>query len=647
MNSHRKFSKFAVLLTLSMFVLFFHISPISAAEYDSFDSMDVHPESDRWTTANDGFTASIDHGRLKCTDTGDGTDDEYTITRDIRDLDGRVKVRFYLETDTSTGQASDRFFIILQESAVTNGVGLDVQTIKDTSTLARIFYYDTAAGYESKSVTIKPDNWYRLYLDYSVPESIIRFRVYFDNGTEVFDHSWYDIGTDYPEFFANNNLELEIQTSVTTNAKTITSYVDYVDAPFDERDWRHTYEDTDSDWLSKETWEFIRIQDDITLPAQYQAWQLNVPNLDRVKGIMAIAPNDADNFDATDYVFVEFRVYCIDANDGDAHIALRFRVEFHKSVVPLKEAVFTIAVDGAVVYTATHTATGDIVAMQFIVGAKDDRSLLTYEVLGKYDTTDEEQYELWVGDVAVSDVATDPSQEFMFEIRYEVDVTGNNLVLDAFIDDWEVVSNGFWAALAVIGIGFALLGLLAIVDAATGGAVGGFFQPLFDMWDGLLYNVGRILQPIIDFLQSFIVDIFEFLFTLAQDVVDFIIEAGFWLWDLGNLPDVLQWVDWGLTGIGQFVDGGISWIQTATVQLQEIWTLGSIIGVVFFFILPLLASSSVGLYLERMFSSMMFDITFGFSPLNIIPRIPAVAVWLVILQLDILDGTAFGGFLSW
>ena len=243
---------FLLFSTSLIFLLLISVTPILAAEEKNIDSFNVHP-ANRYTETNEGMAVTVDNGRLKVTDTGDGSVDYYTIERDIRDLSGTVEIRFLLEHNTASPDSNDRMFFMLRGDATANSMYFDVRSIGTSGSDSKLVYYDTGAGTETldfpSSEDLQVDTWYRLRIDYDVLESSIRWRCYYQNDSKVFDYDWFDVGSDFPEFFTNTELQIVIKTSHKTNTKILTSYIDYITAPFKERTWVQTDIPTDPQYL--------------------------------------------------------------------------------------------------------------------------------------------------------------------------------------------------------------------------------------------------------------------------------------------------------------------------------------------------------------------------------------------------------------
>jgi hypothetical protein len=645
MKKNHKFS-LAIVVNLLCVIVFFHLSPISAAEFENIDSFDVHPDSGRWDVTNAGIgSVTVDDSTLIMVDTGDGTTDTITLERGLRAFDGSVTYRFWV--DSSGTGVTDSLRLGLSSGSDT--LYLDVRPISSDSVGAVIIYEDHLGGTESKSLgadKLAPETWYILRIDYDLFQSEIRLRLYFDNQTRVSSHHWYDVNAqDYPALFGKTEINAYIHMKTWASAVTTTTKIDYVNAPFKEREWKHTTVAGDADWTVDETFEAVEFQD--TIAAEYNMWQLNVPYLDLVSGMLRVSLDDHAVLDNLDGAHMEVNVYCVDANDGDLHNAFAATIDIYRSGANFYNAL-SVKIDSVTVESEIRNdANIDDLWLSFALATREDRSIYGVHVYWGWDVTDQTASENFVYDHPVASVADSPSQEWVIEFEYYV-----NMAADTegkmWVESFQEIHRESMRE----------MNIQDAIDKQPDHYYSNAWNPFEGIQralDEFIMALGNILanawngiiQPIITILQTFISDLFDFLFSLASDVLEFMIDVAFYWWDAANAPDVLAWLEWGLIGITQAASGGLVWIQSAVDQLQNIWDLGSIIGVLFFFALPLFASPTIGLYLERMFHYMAFDVTFGFSPLNIIPQVPAVALWLIIMQFNILDGTAFAGFLTW
>lgn len=652
----RKSKLLSLVCVTLLFLTIFHIGnspilPLSAetkSEESNTDTFDVHP-ANRWSELSGGVSASVDGSLLVLSDTGDGSSDYYAIRRELRDLEGTVWTRFMYETNSDDTHESDQIVIEFRADSATD-FQLRIDNIKDQENdTTKLIYWDVDSGSQTKTLAdseeLWDDYWYKVRFDYDYLHSTFRFRAYFDNNTEVFDYIWQQIGSITPIGFERpSQLGIRIIHYTRTSSKVLTSYWDYVEAPFKDREWVKTDDPTDTDWIV----EAVDRAEGDAVSSDTMKWELTIPYLDSYAGTLFIDVNDT--LEAGEFAYILAAVHGVTASTG-AQVLLIYAALMVENIGGTGDKTHgylayspSDTVHQEYKVTQDHSTANPRLGFSFVT--QDSRSVIEGKISfwADYQSGNEDNYQ----DSSYTYSAGTDYNEFVVSLKYAVGNldSGEYFILGA--DGLSIVERQVFGnrGQPLPGTGGGLLGQLSL---------DWFLLPF--TWLGNLLNtaikgLGEFLEDPLGAIENsigaLIVDFFDLLWTLGSDLADFLIDDLFFplLWDSWGGPDILAWVEWGLTGIILFLEGGLEWVQDVTTQLQTIWGLLSLIGLIVFFGFPLFYASSIGIYLDKMFDYMGFDITFGLLS-SLLPRIPAVLVWLVVLQVDILDGTALGGFLTW
>lgn len=662
-----------VLVLITVFVV--HFSPISAAEERNVDSFDVHPEN-RWEITDTSFSSSVENSYLRMYDTGDGTKDYYKMDRELRDPEGTIELRVKIEIEAGQTTTGNGYYIHLGNPAdSTARIYLHLLGWDDAGTPDNVIFVYYKDDDTTESYTVPSGNkptegyWYTYRIKYNLLKSEFEIRCTFDNGTRLFNIEWQDAEEfEVPSLFGvTSHLSFSFWTRSEDSGIDVTTYLDYVDAQFKERSWVHNTVPSDANYLLDSVYA-AQVEDACD---EISTYRLTVPALDSVSGDMNIYTTDHLST-VGDYLAMSLIIYSVNATDGtlDEEVGVWIAQD---SATGAHEVTAQIT-DNNVIKEDIDVGTAYYelpIAAHFSINLQDSRDTFIVRVTFKANAT----YTFAL--VYTSSITAGNSDEFVIEIKYDVALTqdvesslyfGDISVVDrsamldtgGFIDGFDPQffetigkTGGDWDPLA------ALIRWLGGLLAAAFRTVGDLIIIAVEALQPIITAVQTAVDGLVAYIQAIGADVIDYLITVAGDVLEALIDAAvvltdaiteaFFLifWDSWSGPDLLQWIDWGLTGIIQAVDGGLEWVIDFTAQLQSVWDLGTILGLIFFFGIPLLASPTIGLYLDNMFSAMVFDITFGVSPFGVIPRIPAVAIWLVVLQLNVLDGTAFGGFLTW
>ena len=663
-----------------------------SAEDETIDSFDIHPRN-RWDITDTRFDyITCADSLLNLTEVGDYIADSISLKRKLAKDDDKIEIRFKFESNATTTFTANGLKIGLYPS-VTEWVWLDITNINSTDAKTTLTYRAiNAASQElvlSGDEKLKPDYWYLLKLDYDFLRSKIKFKVYFENNTKVFDYDWQDISEYMPAIFNSPKVWAYLQVSGIGDGDwnpTTTVLFDYVKAPFAENIWEQSTVGSDTDWLQEQPLG-VRVQDDIL--GEYSIWDLTVPRLDVVSGTMF---NGGAIFTSVNDVeaSISIAILGVDANDGDLHEVGRIKLRKQYGGTAMN---FSITKGGSIsIDEYLHGTIAFTPRAEFSLSLIDERSLL--EIKGRCwpDHTDEDSFSDVFGVIDVADYVDDPSTEFVIRTSYYCDFTA----------DIEFSMN-------FEEFGFVARDIFADIGRAIGNLITGFFEfifvGLFRFLAGIFRIIGELIIAAVNALQPFLTiisDAIDTLWTIADEIAGWAsgiltdifnefanIGEHIWTWFEGIISDVadwmydilelvipallgfletivtglleLAWVLWygmwaavGLegifeigdvlfTGIAQFITGLPTLINDWMSFLVALWYLISVFGVIVFFGFPL-KEATIGGYIDCMFDYMAFDLTFGISAAGFGGRVPAVAIWFLFVIATVLSNTLFVGF---
>lgn len=670
-----------------------HSSVVLASEEENIDSMDVFP-SNRWAVTDGYSDVSVTNGLLNLTDIGDGSTDLFFMIRDIRDLDGNIEVRFKVNSNESTAGSSDVFLIQLFSAAGDCYFWLD--GIDSTAIRARIRLEDVDGNLDSFSLTGDEvpiiDEWYRLRIDYNILKSVLRYRLYFDNGSKLFDYNSYDVTNDDLIIFSSTSLGLRIQAHSNTVGILRTDLVDYVKAPFKEREW--SLDNAGVGFLA-DAWNGAHAEDNID---EGSIWSLTIPFLDSVAGQLTGDCLDSTALAAGEGMDIYFRIWTVDYDDGTLFEAVEVHLRMEEQIAPIVAFGVQCVVEMDSVQLMSQTQAiddGSIPTIDFSFSTTEDRSRIIGHVKFTPSIASPLFYFEQMFSVDLSDVSVDYSSEFILSTHYTMDFDGDT-EFSGSLKGFRVLERGIWSdwAMAIAKEAEAAPGatidFFATIFRWLGNLIGSIFAVVGDLITGAITAmqgvldvaigavqtaveavttaIGLLAEQIITVLQDALDDIIGVLLTLASDLADLLfavidllldlildivdelwaILVGmiFFVWDALNLPDILSVFDLLLVGFGQAIAGFGQFVTDINALIGNIFTISVTGGLFVFFFLPITISPTIGQWIEKVFQFLAFDITFGVSPWGIIPRIPAGAVWLaIVIGSGVLSGSVLGGFL--
>lgn len=564
---------------------------VGSSSEENVDSFDVHP-ANRWTVASEGWAnAVISDGVLNLTDVGDSTADYYRLSRDLRDLDGDVQVRFKFDVNDTSVDSTDMFGVQLRGSGTTQDIEMKVYSIEDSDYSATVLrFHDVDANVRTKYLAgtkkLYDNEWYRLRIDYDLLQSKCRFRIYFDNGSRLFDYDMLDVSTVYrPALFAESVVSLSFFTRIKTTDIKLSTYIDYVNAPFKERSWNNYDPPSDSDWITN-SWDSSIVRDDVNDKSN---WRLTVPNLDVITGVVTAGFDDPASMIEGDSATIDFMVHGVEQDTGVLDDL------FYVTIGHVENSGDKIVVEvvlGGVTLCSDYVLGITQPMVKFSVSTREDRSEIVAQVRVWLDRTNETVYEDYYGAISVSDEISNPCQEFVLETVVICVFTGN-IEWKSLIGDVDLITQNIFEAIGgfvegiiggvqgiagggidffqslfkwladIIGIAFEIVGdaIIVALGAVTVavGSIEGWLVTLGETIGSIIADIeewlGNIITNFIDGAAEFIEAIFDGLLLILTTIVDLVTRFVFFIWDAVGLPDILAIINAFLTSIIDVITG--------------------------------------------------------------------------------------------
>lgn len=567
------------------------------------DRFSVHPKQ-RWTTYTvTQMTDVIDNGIFKVSDVGDDTVDSFEMERKLSKTDSKVEIKFKLDTNGTMTHTYDKFQIMLIGETQSNYIMLKVSDFNDSDyyTTEILFTASDAGSGKNKTMSgderIYDNEWYILKISYDLFESETKFRLSFMNGTKVFDYYWYELRTEdwTPSLFTEMKTGLTIRGWCRTGGQQIIYRIDYINAPFKERDWKQTIDGSasDADWLSESPLGVL-VQDDLS--AEDSEWQIVVPELDSVSGTMF---HGGGFFDSGDSSYFSVVLYGMDGDDGDMHKVAEVRLNKQYSG-PSGVNFSLLDGNGNVEDEYTHGTIAYTPKTEFSISLVEDRSIV--EISGRcwQDHADEDAFGDVYASIDVSDHVDDPSSEFVvrtyyysnfdydfeFVMKFEefgwlerniFEDIGRGLGLELLFllagifpalfrflaSIFKVVGDAIILAIEALEPFFSVIRdavkdleeFLTAIGTAIGEIADDIWASIGDALDFIIDAIEAILDELILIIGDILNEVFIVLGTLISVIVEFIADIIFWIWAELGLPDVLAIIDLFLTPVFTIVTG--------------------------------------------------------------------------------------------
>ena len=592
-----------------------------SSEEENIDSFDIHPIN-RWTANNEGVTAAVSEGLFNLTDTGDATQDSYSLIRGLRDLDGGIEIRFQFSTTISSSSWRDAMLFYLRGDSDTYLL-IGIEDIKnDAASEAYIRYRDINGDLQNIIMTgdekLWEEIWYTYKIDYDILKSEFRVRCYFDNGSKVYDYSFSDFSVSdskRPALFTATSLELFYLDTFYQNGAVRKDYVDYIKAPFKEREWTTISESSDPQWIEK-NWNLAYAEDEVT--SEVCRYSLVVPYLDVFSGTLLAQSVDDDNFASIHGGLYSVYLYGVDADDGDKHeiVGVTNGIYDQGSGDGTFQSIETGANFGTseYLYTTAYDGTQQP-KIDFTFGIYNDRSDVSLKIRCFPDAAIDTVYQDYVWSDSIS-----YSQEFIIETYYWINIdAGEDITLsitgasvierDIFSDiaDWvggvvEDVTGGgtdiftaiFRWIVSVITdflafmldiltgalslINQAIVAMQGVLEAAIN-AIKGVLDNIKTVIDTISTNIGTLLTE----LQGLAAAVATALWDGVEVALAFIFDAIDEIWDalILILDDIIAQLILLAEDVADFVFALIEFLVVLLLTIvEELWTI--LEGIAFF-----------------------------------------------------------------
>jgi hypothetical protein len=462
------------------------------------------------------------------------------------------------------------------------GVGVADFTYRDINGVSRTL---RQANIDPSKVPVF-DTWYIIRFDYDLLKSEFRWRLFNDNGSKLIDIEWQDISTETPELFSETEIKFVITGKSFTSGVYVEHLIDYVKAPFKEREWNNF--DVGGAQFITQTPVGVVCEDNIDDASQFR---LTVPYLDAFSGTMLISTTDSSAMVDNEYMLMTMTVFAVDADDGGLHEAVQINYRYEEQMAPFTGPGYSIIikVDGVQVFnTAWAEDEDEYNSCYFNVYSREDRSKLFVSMTY---ASSADVHNSFIGDVAISDVADDPSQEFVLSMYYEVDFDSDIEMTGALTDiqiierdivkdfvGWvgsvaddvgKSLNSGFdwflsifrWLASAIINVLNFMLDVLLAGLVAIGTVI-----------DTISTNIGTLITE----LQGLADDIATSIWTGIETTLDFLFDAidGIWTALIAILDDILAQLLILAEDVAVFVFAAIEFLVVLLLDIiEELWTI--------------------------------------------------------------------------
>lgn len=613
---------------------------VGASEEEEIDTFNNWPGY-RWNIVKEtGVTDTINNGMYKITDTGDNTHDYIQLDRNLTKMEDKVEILFEYTFDSGVSEYDYIEFFICNDDGLTDDIGVKIYDEGDI----RVYYEDVGGNrqYEVQDETLESGKRYVLTFDFSIRKSEFSVTLDYENGTDVFDKDWFDIGATTPEIFTEYQLRMGMYYNCYLSPKTTTLEIDYIMAPFRVNQWFQRELQTDATFdISTPT--YAHAEDNVN---DLSRWDMSLTDPDSVNAFMTLKHNQG-TWGSSDVMYQYFQIYGVDYDDGDLHsiVVVRMQLDYYGSGNPVAYA--HVVIDGG--YTQTFSGNPSVddeyVEARISVDFSEDRDQLTLKCDFGTQSIDLDNEEYFQYTFDVDDFGTDIKNEFLFEhVVYfdfdgdiegeaylsEFDLTRKDIFTDIIrpiLDPLFAIFNFIFTTIGMFlagifkVVGDALAGVFVFVGDVLGLAIGLVQTAIESLWTSLetvLSDFWTILETIVadmitaidtfleDTMPSIVTWLFSGLALILTTIIDFIADIGFGLYDafwllfgVDPAPDFLEMFNYLASNLGQgiadlitiigtIVDIYVWWLFLPYYILLGYW--------LYFFISPALMEGSVLTY---------------------------------------------------
>lgn len=477
----------------------------------------------------------------------------------------------------------------------------EIELLDQSGELAYYYYSDNFTNLGSE--------WVRGKLEYNVLKSILKITITWDNTSRVFRQVFpggFTVGSGrIPALF-----EIGIAPTIFVSTYTEpTSWqqlnLDFIKAPFKERDWVQTTAPSDPDWVQDSHF-FAMLQNNVS-GLEKSEWDLNVIGLDSVSAVLKIDQSNYTTWDASAQVSAIFELYGVDADDGERQILTSIQLTLGSSGPTLLLSVD----DGTDSFFLFSESSLTNPMVRFSISTVDDRSKILVNIRAFKDDADETDFKDGAYVIDLADRMDVPSNEFIIRSKYlavflrgatdvdkllmetldfglvERDIFGDianavvapigNFLADLFIgvfrfigDIFRIVGDaiGFVFSVAISALQVALEAAISLVTAAVValqtaletaiGLVTAAVEAIGTLIDSAISALGTLLETAIDLVT----DAIDAVFGLIGDVLD----------TIGDIFDLI------VSFIPDLLTAIVSWVEDELIPgvisfMFEIWDL--------------------------------------------------------------------------
>ncbi len=669
-------------------VLSFGTSTILVAGVWTLIELDFSGETD-WTTYN------IDYFSLQLVDTGSFSGNESIDIQFLHILG------HWEESSSVIGLAHPDTFMPVANVSIhfwrdpSVGARFEVLLLDLDGEISYYFFSD--------NITNIGDEWIRGKIEYSVLKSTFRVTMTWDNTSREFRVL---APGDFTSQSGRTPALFEIGKPPLVYISTYLEFgwhaldIDFVKAPFKEREWTQTTSSDVPSFTIQDNWNMHHVDSSGSiLDGNISAWDLIVPSLDSVNVEMRLQAEDSDA-GLSHSIIWSFVIFAVDGDDGEFHELFDVEMQHYQggtgnncnrvgiSDLSSPPSVFNDFLCGS-------TANGFNSLLTFSMALTRDRSTIGLQVRSTMNESESSITKDGVAEIQIADVADDPSQEFVLRTILEVgkdgtlgynapgeeyyqivdfglmerDIIGDvakrvvepiaNFLSDLFLgvfrfiaEIFKLVGDGISLAFGVFIDGLASLLSGVMITLAAGlelamGLVTTAVEGIGVLLDASLGALGVILEAAIDALGPVIEGIgtiielaVQALEPLLEVISDALIEIAADIWS-AFISVVTDIIDAALTGLGIIFDALIAILQL-------------LVDGVLTWILNLLNLTStfneVGSFLDFLIAIIFFVFAIGvfvlFSGAFLVSREPEdvlVNYWNII-SFDMMFGMSFLGF---
>ncbi|KKL06842.1 hypothetical protein LCGC14_2591990, partial [marine sediment metagenome] len=434
-----------------------------------------------------------------------------------------ITIDYWFLASTKKGKGTEQDFVVgfWDEDNSQALVNISHHFFNSATFRWEIELYDSnqeiASYYYSNNYTVA-DVYYRAQIKYNLLEAEFEIKITHDNSTRIFSVDLFEdftINSQFPSVFAFGiapNIYLSTYTIFYGHQEV---WIDYINAPFEEREWNEIVTPTDSNIL----------QDSITIGEAQQGvdgefsmskYRLTISYLDSISGGFRLDPRNY-TYASTTQVYMWFQVYAVNKTDGEllwlfdselVYSGSNFflgwadeEITDHPSYGGLQNDLRVIGTDDS-----------QVAKLDFSISISEDRSKVSMQSRAYGAENDSQNYLDHFDSVDLVDVSSDVSQEFVIEIGrlfFDMDGTGT-IILQ--LSNFDFIRKDWFQDIIINPLNDLLGGIL--------GAIIGFFSSLLMPLFLFLASIFRVVgEAIINGLSPLLNSIISAVIAIAGPII--------------------------------------------------------------------------------------------------------------------------------